>query len=356
MCGFVACFSPEPTRPVAAETLRRMCDVMAHRGPDNYGAYIDDHVSLAHRRLSVIDLTEAANQPFTKGHLTLVYNGEVYNYVELARELEDRYGSQFQTRSDVEVIVEAYDKLGQACVDRFNGMFSFALWNARDRTFFAARDRLGVKPLFLLRKGSSYFFASDLKALWEVHSPASNINPHAIYNYFGQGFISTEETSTSGVCKFPPGEAWTLSSEGEQRRRYWDLNAVRVDSTISFAEATEQTECLLEDALRIRLRSDVPVGCFLSGGVDSSLVVAMTAKTLGTSFHTYSIGFDAQDYDETPYVQRVLARYRTHHHHRRLNSSCLEALPRIVSSYSELFGDASVGGYVLRLPRLPSRN
>ena len=318
-----------------------MCDVMAHRGPDHYGSYIDDHVALGHRRLSVIDLTDAANQPFTKDHLTIVYNGEVYNYLELAQELEDRHGSRFRTRSDVEVVVEAYEKLGHACVERFNGMFGFAVWNARDRTLFVARDRLGVKPLFYLRRGGSYTFASDLKALWEVHAPSSNVNPSAIYNYFSQSFISTSQTSTLGVFKFPPGEVWTLSCSGEQRRTYWDLNEVPIDSKMGFNDVTAQTETLLKEALRLRLRSDVPVGCFLSGGVDSSLAVAMTAETLGRSFHTYSIGFDSKDFDETPFVRRVLNRYKTDHHHRRLDSSCLEALPKIVSSYSELFGDAS---------------
>ena len=341
MCGFVASFCPEPARPLPVETLRRMCDVMAHRGPDNYATYVDNHVSLAHRRLSIIDLTAAANQPFTKGDLTVVYNGEVYNYIELAQELEDDHGSVFQTRSDVEVILEAYDKIGQNCVDRFNGMFSFAVWNERQRTLFVARDRLGVKPLFYLQKGNSWIFASDLRSLWEVHSPVSNVNPSAIYNYLGQSFISTEETSTRGVFKFPPGEVWTVSERGKQRRIYWDLNSVRTNPAMGFKDATAQAECLLEDALRIRLRSDVPVGCFLSGGVDSSLVVAMTAKALGTSFHTFSIGFDAEEHDETPFVKRVLARYKTHHEHRQLNSGCLEALPQIVSKYSELFGDAS---------------
>lgn len=341
MCGFVAAFSPTAGRPLTADALRRMCDVMRHRGPDNFGTYTDDHVSLGHLRLSIIDLSHAADEPFTKGHLTIVFNGEIYNYVELARELEERHGSRFNTRSDTEVILEAYDKLGAACVERFNGMFAFALWNARDRTLLVARDRLGVKPLFVLRKDGSYFFASDLKALWQVHGAAGHINPDAIYNYFSQSFISTEETSTRGIFKFPPGEAWTLSAAGEQKRKYWDLNAIPPAPAIQFGEAVERAESLLDDALRMRLRSDVPLGCFLSGGVDSSLVVAKTALSLGQPFHTYSIGFDDEAFDETPYIKRVLAQYSTQHHHRRLDSSCLETLPAIVSKYSELLGDAS---------------
>lgn len=318
-----------------------MCDRMAHRGPDHDAFHVADHVALGHRRLSIIDLSDAANQPFTTGHLTLVFNGEIYNYIELARELEEQHGSRFRTRSDVEVIVEAYDKFGEACVDRFNGMFAFALWNARDRSLFVARDRLGVKPLFVLRQGGAVHFASDLKALWLLQSPATHVNHDALYNYFGQSFISTAETSTRGVFTFPPGQTWTLSARGEARRQFWDLNSVQPDPSIGFAEALQRTEALLDDALTIRLRSDVPVGCFLSGGVDSSLIVAKTARALGDSFHTYSIGFDDAAHDETPFIKRVLARYPTQHHHLRLDSACLEQLPRVVSRYSELLGDAS---------------
>ncbi len=341
MCGFVASFTSQSRVPLAVDVLQRMCGLIAHRGPDHEAFYTADHVALGHRRLSIIDLSDAANQPFTKGHVTLAYNGEIYNYVELARELEEQHGARFRTKSDVEVIVEAYNAFGEACVERFNGMFAFALWNAKERTLFVARDRLGVKPLFVFRQGDAVHFASDLKALWVLQSPSSRVNVDALRSFFDHSFVSTDETSSQGIFKFPAGHTCTYSARGEQDRCYWDVNAVPADPGIRFPEAVERTEALLDNALQIRLRSDVPVGCFLSGGVDSSLIVAKTAQSLGSDFHTYSIGFDDAAHDETPFIEKVLARYPTHHHHHRLDSSCLDQLPAIVYSYSELLGDAS---------------
>jgi asparagine synthase (glutamine-hydrolysing) len=340
MCGFVVVYHPDGKR-LPARRLEEMCAQMTHRGPNHFGTYQDQWISLGHRRLSIIDLSSNANQPMIKDDLVLVHNGEIYNYVELREELESEYGSYFETQSDSEVILEAYSRWGVECLEKFNGMFAFSIWDRSQQTLFIARDRLGVKPLFAAQMGSSRLFASDIKALWEVISPSGRLNACAIYNYFTQSFISEVETSTRGIEKVPPGTYSLLTPNGEESKVYWDLNRVRKIEGISFSEAVERTESLLRDAVRLRLRSDVPLGCFLSGGVDSSLVSALAATEREDPIHTYSIGFDAADYDESKYAEKVVTQYGTIHHHRRLDSRCLELLPRIVWNYSELFGDSS---------------
>ena len=340
MCGFVVCYHPRGGN-LDEEVLKRMCDSMVHRGPDHYGVYRDDEVTFGHRRLKIIDLSDDANQPMVKDDRVLVYNGEIYNYQRLRQELEKDFGVQFRTNSDSEVVLESYAHWGPECVSKFNGMFAFAIWDRSDRTLFVARDRLGVKPLFFVRSGGGYIFASDLKAIWESIPLSGRLNVRAVYSFLIQSFISEPATATEGVDKFPPATYWSLGPTGERRVCYWDLNQVSASTDIPFEEAVHESESLLRDAVRLRLRSDVPVGCFLSGGVDSSLVSALAASELGPSFHTHSIGFNVRQYDESMYARQVAARYGFQHHHKVLDSSCLEILPELVWNYSELFGDAS---------------
>lgn len=339
MCGFVALFDSQGS--ISGKKIERMCDLIAHRGPNHFDSYQDEHIAFGHRRLSIIDLSKQAHQPMTKGDCVLVYNGEIYNYLEIKKELEKNHDARFETQSDTEVILEAYRQWGVECVKKFNGMFAFVLWDRRKKRLFVARDRLGVKPLFIAREGTKYFLASDIKSLWELIPPAGRLNPKAIYNYFSQAFISEQETSTNGIEKFPMAHYATIGDGGEERVRYWDLNDVQKRGVGAFRDVVDETEALLSDAIALRLRSDVPVGCFLSGGVDSSLVTAMTANQLGDSFHTYSIGFDEEARDESVYAQRVAEKYQTRHTHQRLGFEALELLPEIVWHYSELFGDSS---------------
>ncbi len=316
-----------------------MCDEIVHRGPDAEGLYIDEKVGLGHRRLSIIDLSENANQPLCIEEFVLVYNGEIYNYLELRSELEKQHRIQFKTQSDSEVIVRAYQVYGNACVKKFNGMFAFFLWNKITQTAIVARDRLGVKPLFYGKNDQGYFFASDLKSLWHVFPP-SELCLNAVQDYFSYGFISTMETSTKGIKKFPPAMLLELKEENETWAPYWNLNDV-YEVPMSFNEAVDQTTTLLKSAIQLRLRSDVPVGTFLSGGIDSSLITAMAVDQFGLRPHTFSIGFDSKEMDETRFAYQVANKYHTTHQHQILDHTCLNVLPDIVWKYSELFGDSS---------------
>lgn len=341
MCGFVVEYNPEKRKHVTPAELKRMCDLVAHRGPDHYGEYHDPRVSMGHRRLSIIDLSNSAHQPMRKGNFVIVSNGEIYNYVELRKELSDEFGAKFTTTSDTEVLLEAYACYGPGCLEKLNGMFCFLVWNIAEQELFVARDRLGVKPLFTARNGGSWLFASDIKSLWEVISPSGNLNRNAIYNYFSQSYISECESSTFGIEKYPQAHYSTFRSDGEKRHKYWDLNAVEPTGMARFSDVVDEAEDLLTNAIDIRLRSDVPLGCFLSGGVDSSLVTAIASRRLGRSFHTYSIGFDRESHDESNFAYRVASRYGTQHTHVKLDDGAIEHLPQIIWKYSELFGDSS---------------
>lgn len=341
MCGFVAVYNPQGGKVIPQDTIRKMCDVVIHRGPDAGDFYEDEHVLFGHRRLSIIDLSDQANQPMVKGDFVIVYNGEIYNYLELRKDLETHHGVRFNTHSDTEVIIEAYASWGMDCLEKFNGMFAFALWDRKKELLFLARDRLGVKPLFWAKERGAFYFASDIKSLWEIMPPSGRLNTKAINNYFFQGYVSVPETSTEGIYKFPPAHYRVIGADRDEMKMYWDLNETAKANNVSFEETAEQTESLLRDAVKLRLRSDVPLGCFLSGGVDSSLVTAFASAELNASFHTYSIGFDSPDYDESPYARKVSSRYSTQHHHVLLDSSCMETLPKIIWDYSELFGDSS---------------
>lgn len=339
MCGFVTIFDPYARHESMADQLQCMCDVMVSRGPDHYGVHEDAAIHMGHRRLSIIDLSDKAHQPMQKGDWVLVYNGEIYNYREIRSELETS-GVVFDTQSDTEVIIEAYRRWGSASVQKFNGMFAFTLWNRQDQSLFVARDRLGVKPLFFGREGHRWVFASDIKAIWEYITPSRRIDSAAVQNFLSQMYIAQPASSTHGISKFQPAHWLRLQGHHEEWGRYWDLNHVK-KQTIDFSQAVEQTEALLRDAIRLRLRSDVPVGCFLSGGVDSSLVTSLTAQEGLSQFHTYSIGFDMPQFDESSFSTRVARRWGTRHEHIRLTAESLAVLPAMVWHYSDLFGDSS---------------
>lgn len=340
MCGFLTIFDACGKQAPDDGTMKRLCALMAHRGPNHYGCYSDAWVKMGHRRLSILDLSERSNQPMQKGNFVIVHNGEVYNYVEIREELKKNHAVGFHTTSDTEVILEAYKVYGADCVQKFNGMFAFTIWDKEKKELFVARDRLGVKPLYYVCARGVYYFSSDVKVLWEYFPLSDNLFSKSIASFFVQGYISISESTSRPVQSFPPASRAVFNAHGMKMEAYWDLNDVK-RSRRDFQEAVETTESLLRDAIKLRLRSDVPLGCFLSGGVDSSLVTAVAASELGHSFHTYSIGFDEKSADESVYSQRVSQRYQTQHHHACLDKTCLENLPEIVWYYSELFGDAS---------------
>ncbi len=343
MCGIVGLFDSTGLRPVDPGLLRRMNDTQAHRGPDDFGLHLAPGIGLGHRRLSIIDLAGGHQPLFNEdGTVAVVYNGEIYNFAELAAELVAA-GHTFRTRCDTEVIVHAWEEWGEACVERFRGMFAFGLWDARMETLFLARDRLGIKPLFYATLGTGLvLFGSELKSILAYPDVPRRIDPQAVEEYFAYGYIPDPRTIYRDVLKLAPGHTLCLRrGEAPARpRQYWDV-AFAGRSDLSEAEASEQFRAHLREAVQIRLIAEVPLGAFLSGGVDSSAVVAMMAGLSESAVNTCSISFGEAAYDESRYARMIADRYRTNHHVRQVDPSAFDLVDRLVGFYDEPFADSS---------------
>jgi asparagine synthase (glutamine-hydrolysing) len=340
LCGVVAL-----GRPPETETVRAMARALDHRGPDGDGEFSDEGVAFGFRRLAIIDLSEAAMQPFASddGALRLVHNGEIYNYIELRRELQSR-GHTFRTQSDTEVIVHAYEEWGDDCVQRFNGMWALALWDGRKRRLFSSRDRFGVKPFYYRWDDGRFAFASELKAF-------DSLEPHlpAVRDYLEQGYVDhTDETFFAGIRKLPPAHSLVVDERGLRLARYWSLEPREEP-----ADATEEVRELFLDAVRLRLRSDVPVGTCLSGGIDSSAIVcavdhllrteAENARPVGDRQRTFTAFFEERGFDERPYAEAVVERTRSQPHWITFGSrELVDVLPSIVRTQDEPFGSTSI--------------
>jgi asparagine synthase (glutamine-hydrolysing) len=354
ICGVVA-FG----RPAEVETAAAMARELDHRGPDGAGAYDEPGVAIGFRRLAIIDLTDAGMQPMASadGHLRLVHNGEVYNYRELRAELEAK-GHRFRSATDTEVILAAYREWGEACVERFNGMWAFALWDAERRRLFCSRDRFGVKPFYYRHAGDRFVFASELKAFRA--DPGVRLEPstRAVRDYLEQGYVDhTDETFFAGIAKLPPAHSLTLDERGLRVRRYWALEPRDGHAGDAAAAVRE----LFLDSVRLRLRSDVPVGTCLSGGIDSSAIAcavdhllrteAENAKPVGERQKTFTAYFEDAGFDERPYAEAVVARTLADPHWISFTDRDLvESLPAIVAAQDEPFGSTSVVAqwYVMR--------
>jgi asparagine synthase (glutamine-hydrolysing) len=321
-----------------------MMEVIVHRGPDGEGYYRDSHVSLGHRRLAIIDLDGGA-QPMAieNGRYQIVYNGEVYNYVELRAELERR-GRVFGTHSDTEVLLHQYALDGVDALQRFNGMFAFAIWDRDEQRLFLARDRMGVKPLYYCVRDGELIFASELKSLLMHPRADHQLNRLSVSKYFTYGYIPAPHTIFEGIYKLEPGFYLLFDRNGLQKRLYWDIPLE--DNPLSECnvdEWAEDLQAVLRDAVIKRLRSDVPVGVFLSGGIDSSAVTALAAQATAHQLRTFSVGFDESSYDESPYARIVAERYGTDHHHEVLSATrAVSLLPDVMKILDEPFADASI--------------
>lgn len=320
-----------------------MCAAMVHRGPDDEGVYIGAgaSVGLAMRRLSIIDLA-TGHQPVRNesGSIWLVLNGEIYNYMELRRSLEQR-GHTFYTDTDTEVIVHLYEEYGEDCVNRLRGMFAFALWDTRTKTLFLARDRLGIKPLYYVQVGGRFAFASELKVLLQLPEVERSLNWQAVNHLFTFGTTPASESIVAGVHKLEAGHTLTLSpGSGPRLRQYWD---VRFEPEYGRSEQyfIERLRELFEESVRLHLVSDVSVGAFLSGGIDSSSVVATMAQLAGRPVKTFSIGFHEQDHDETHYARSVAQRFGTDHHELVLEPDITGLIDDLAWYLDEPFGDPS---------------
>lgn len=314
MCGIAGMLVKTAGEPANPDVLLRMRDTMVHRGPDDEGIYTDGPVGLCHRRLSIIGLT-TGHQPM-HGHdarYWIVFNGEIYNYRDLRRELET-LGYGFHTESDTEVIVNAYAEYGADCVHKLNGMFAFAIWDSRERSLFLARDRLGVKPLYYHDGQTAFVFASEIKALLASDRLVPGVEPASVWEYFVYRGVTGENTLFAGVRSLLPGHWLRIGPDGREIQRFWAHRREEISDPCSLDQGVERLDALLVDAVRIRLMSEVPLGTFCSGGVDSSLVTAIAARQLGEGVNTFSVGFSDPAYDETRYARIVAGQYGTHHH------------------------------------------
>ncbi len=354
ICGIVA-----PARPAERETVAAMSELIAHRGPDGDGIFASDGVALGSRRLAILDLSDAGAQPFTSsdGNLHLVYNGEIYNYRELRSELTGR-GHRFKSATDTEVIVHAYSEWGERCVERFNGMWAFALWDDREQRLFCARDRFGVKPFYYRFDAGRLVFASELKAFRADPETTLRANERIVRDFVrNDWFDHTDETFFAGIVKLPPAHTLTFDRDGLRTRRYWQLELRDPPG----GDPVEAVRELFVDSVRLRLRSDVTVGTCLSGGIDSSAVAgvidlllreeAENARPVGERQQTFTVYFDDPALDERPYAREVVARTKAAPHWISFTAEDLvDNVGRIVEAHDEPFRSTSIcaGWYVMR--------
>jgi len=334
-------------------TLQRMNDTLRHRGPDGEGAYWSDDAGLAMRRLAIIDVA-GGDQPIYNedGRVCVVYNGEIYNFLELRHELEGR-GHRFATQSDTEVIVHAYEEYGVECVERLWGMFALAVWDSRQQVLLLARDRLGKKPLvYYADPHGGLAFASELQALLAHPSVPREVDPRAIDDYLTYLYVPAPTTAYRNVRKLPPGHRLVWHNGTSTVEPYWRVRFAD-KRRITEADAVDEFGTLLRDAVRRRMIADVPLGAFLSGGMDSSSVVAEMAELSTTPVKTFSIGFGERDFDELRYARQVAERFGTEHHELVVEPRAAEILPTLVRHYGEPYGDSSAipTFYVAQLTR-----
>lgn len=339
MCG-IAGFVSEEGNPADSGLLRRMCDRIVHRGPDAYGSYVDARAALGHRRLSIIDLSTGGQpQANEDGTVQVIFNGEIYNYAGLREDLIAK-GHRFTTHSDTEVLVHLYEEVGERLPEYLNGMFAFAIWDSRKRELFLARDRFGKKPLYYTEaiRGFRLAFASELKALTAIGEFQPEVDPRAVADFLAFGYVPDPATIYRGVHKLPPAHSLLLTANGVKIRRYWDLKFAP-DGSRRYEDTAEEIRQLAIDAVKCRLMSDVPLGAFLSGGVDSSAVVALMSEQ--TRVRSFSIGFTDKSVDELEYARLVVERYKTEHREQIVTPSIEEMLSTLVEHYDEPFGDSS---------------
>jgi len=346
MCGIAGIFYPDVPKPVQAPRLRAMCDAMVHRGPDGGGIWTAPGIGLGHRRLSIIDL-EGGTQPMLTPdeRLAVCFNGEIYNYREVRADLEAR-GHVFRTESDTEVILAGWREWGSACLSRFNGMFAFALYDRGEDLLFLARDRLGVKPLHYARlSDGALIFASELKGLMAHPLFRAVPDPKAVEDYLALGYVPDDAAIISGVSKLPAGHFLLLKRgrAGARPVSWWDVDFTNPSSAPARALEEEMVERLRE-AVRSRMVADVPLGAFLSGGVDSSAVVAFMAEVSRSAVQTCSIGFDDDSLDETQHAKLIAERFATRHRTRTVSSNDFGLIDVLAHAFDEPFADASAFG------------
>jgi asparagine synthase (glutamine-hydrolysing) len=355
MCGITGILHFSGNARLEPGIVRRMCDVMAHRGPDDDGVYTSGPAGLGMRRLSIVDLA-TGHQPLSNedGSLWIVFNGEIYNHAELRPKLEAR-GHIYRTHSDTETIVHLYEEYGHDCVEQLRGMFAFAIWDTRQQRLFIARDRLGIKPLYYHLTKEHLVFGSEIKVLLAHPDLAPEFDRAALPEYLAFGYLSGEDTFYAGIRKLMPGHWMEVDSSGRIKiQRYWDLPITAADSSRSESDYVHAYRDLLEQAVSSHLMSDVPLGVFLSGGVDSSAVAALMTKIRGTPVETFSVGYTEDAYSELPYARTVAQHLNSIHHEVLLSQQdFFDTLPHLIWHEDEpIVWPSSVALYsVARLAR-----
>jgi asparagine synthase (glutamine-hydrolysing) len=341
MCG-IAGILRAPGERVDAHDLRRMAAALAHRGPDDEGFQLDGHLGLAHRRLSILDLTAAGHQPLGNedGTVWVAYNGQLYDFAPRREWLEGR-GHRFRSHTDTEVIVHLYEEKGEDLLGDIDGMFAFALWDARRRKLLLARDRLGIKPLYYVETGGTLAFASELKALLALPWLPREVDDLAVVQYLYQSSVPGDTCALQGFRKLQPGELLVAEHGALRRRRYWQVAAPGEAPTEAFDEAAAAFRVRLDAAVRSHLVADVPVGTFLSGGLDSSAVTLAARAAVGGPLHTFSVRFEGRAFDEGPVAAEVAKALGTFHHELRLGDDAAAALPDVLQHSDEPFAVSS---------------
>jgi asparagine synthase (glutamine-hydrolysing) len=350
MCGIAG---KAGQTPVSEAEILRMCDAIAHRGPDDWGTFIEDGLGLGMRRLSIVDLA-GGHQPIANedGSVVVVFNGELYNYPSLYAELTSK-GHRFSTRSDTEVLVHLYEEHGEGLVARLRGMFAFAIWDRTRRRLLLARDHFGQKPLFYTEKAGRLAFASEMKALLADDPSLAELSPCALDQYLTMRFVHPPETFFTRVRALPPAHYMVWENGRARIERYWDLSYAP-KWTYSEADTLDRIDELLAETVKLHLLSDVPVGAFLSGGLDSTLIASYAARTLGSELRTFSMGIPYRDLNELPYSSAVAARYGTMHFAEEVTPSVVDDLPRLVSALDEPADPLSI--CLLHLARMTARH
>jgi asparagine synthase (glutamine-hydrolysing) len=338
MCGIVGTFDPEGNIP-PVEIIKQMTQIIYHRGPDDEGMFIGPGVGLGMRRLSIIDVA-GGNQPIFNedGSLVIVFNGEIYNFQALRKQLEPKH--QFTTHSDTEVVLHLYEEYGVEALDLLRGMSAFAIWDVNQQRLFIARDRLGIKPLYYTLLEGRLLFASEIKSILQCPEVPRVVNLKALNVYLSLQYVPAPDTMFQGIYKLPPGHYLTMSSQGMEIHPYWQLPNIVECTTRSEEDLANELVDRLQESVRLRLISDVPLGAFLSGGIDSSTIVALMGRMMDHPVQTFSVGFEADEaYNETHYARYVSRILGTEHHELIVDASAAGLLPRLVWHFDEPLAD-----------------
>lgn len=341
MCGICGILNYEREKKVEESDVRRMCRVIRHRGPDDEGIYVKENVGIGMRRLSIIDLA-SGHQPISNEDNTvwIVFNGEIYNHQEIRADLQSR-GHKFRTNSDTEAIVHAYEEYGEACPEKMNGMFGFAIWDENKQRLFLARDRIGIKPLYYFHDGKRIVFGSELKSIIQIRDIPRRVNKQALDNFLTFEYITAPLSIFESIHKLEPAHSLTCENGNIRKRKYWKLEYnIRPRSE---DEICEELVSILQDSIKIRLMSEVPLGAFLSGGIDSSSIVGLMANVMDRPVKTFSIGFEDATYNELKYARIIAQQYKTEHHEFTIKPDAVDLTENLVKNFvDEPFGDFSL--------------